>query len=127
MYWLPVALLCLAIYIQSCFPSPDAGPDFPLKDKVQHIAAYGLLAFLFARASRHTWRDRLTRRQLLILSICFATLYGFTDEWHQRYVAARQADIMDGIADFVGSVLGAGAYLRIRLPKATGGPFGAKK
>ena len=90
------------------------------------LLCVGLLAFLFARACRHTWRSRLTRRQLLILSICFTALYGFSDEWHQLYVATRQADLMDGIADFAGSVLGAGVFLRMCPPKASGGPFGTK-
>lgn len=121
LYWLPVVTLCLAIFAQSCFPSTDAGPDFPLKDKVLHMAAYGLLAALFGRACHHSWPGCLTRSQLLVISIGFATLYGLSDEWHQSFVATRQADMLDGVADFVGSALGAGAYLGWWLPKKTSG------
>jgi hypothetical protein len=32
--WLPVVVLCLAIFIPSAFPSPDLGFSFPLKDKL---------------------------------------------------------------------------------------------
>ncbi|HSO19528.1 MAG TPA: VanZ family protein [Desulfosarcina sp.] len=123
--WLPVVVLCLAIFVQSCFPATDAGPDFPMKDKLLHMAVYGLLAGLFSRAARRTWGHRLTRLQLLAAGIGFATFYGLSDEWHQAFVATRQADVLDGVADFAGSVLGATIYARLYLPKATRFPFPA--
>ena len=111
LYWMPVVALCAAIAVQSSFPSPDLGPSFPLKDKVLHMAAYGALALLFYRACRATWPGRLSPAQLLVLSVCFATLFGISDEIHQSFVAARQADAMDGVADFAGSIVGALVYL----------------
>ena len=116
-YWLPVMVLCVAIFVQACFPSPDLGPSFPLKDKVLHMAAYGILAALFYRACRVTWPGRLSPVQLLAISACFATLYGVSDEIHQSFVATRQADMMDGVADLVGSILGALAYMGLTLPQ----------
>ena len=113
--WLPVILLCLAIFLQSSFPSPDMGPTFPLKDKSLHLAAYGLLAALFVRACRWTWPGRLSGLQLMLLGIGFATLYGLSDELHQSPVAARQAEFMDVVADFAGSVLGAAVYMKVPL------------
>ena len=110
--WLPVFLLCLTIFLQSCFPSPDMGPSFPLKDKLLHAGVYGLLAVLFARACRISWPGRLSWRQLLFVSVSFATLYGISDELHQSLVAARQAEVWDVVADFVGSVVGAWLYLK---------------
>jgi VanZ family protein len=113
-HWLPVIALCMAIFLQSCFPSPDTGPRFPLKDKVLHMAAYGLLAALFARACRRTWPQRHTQLQLIFISVVFSSLYGLSDELHQSLVTARQAEFMDGVADFAGSLLGAVIYLRYR-------------
>ena len=112
-YWLPVVVLCLAIFILSSFPSPDTGPEFPLKDKIQHVAAYGLLAAFFARACRMTWPDWMSPIRLLLISVCFTTLYGLSDEFHQSFVAERHADAMDAVADFVGSILGATLYLLV--------------
>ena len=117
LYWLPVMALCLAIFIQSSFPSPGLGLSFPLKDKVLHMAAYSVLAALFYRASRMTWSDRLSPVQLALISICFGTLYGATDEIHQLFVAARQADVMDGVADFAGSILGAMGYMLVAFQR----------
>jgi VanZ family protein len=109
--WLPVIALCTAIFVQSSFPSPDLGPAFPLKDKVMHMIAYGLLAALFYRACRLTWPGSLSPVQLLAISVCFASLYGMSDEFHQFFVASRQADVMDGVADVAGSILGALGYM----------------
>ena len=115
-YWLPVIALCAAIFVQSSFPSPDLGLSFPLKDKVMHMVAYGLLAVSFYRACRVTWPGRLSPAQLLAISVLFASLYGVSDEFHQSFVAARQADAMDGVADFAGSVLGALGYMWLTSP-----------
>jgi VanZ family protein len=112
-HWLPVVALCLAIFIQSAFPSPDLGFSFPLKDKLLHMAVYGLLAALFYRACQLTLPGRFSPAQLLVISICFATLYGVSDEIHQFFVAARQAEVMDGVADFAGSVSGAVGYMKV--------------
>lgn len=106
-YWLPVTAFCVVIFVLSCFPSPDVGPPFLFKDKVLHMTAYGVLAALFYRACRATWPGRLSPVQLLAISVCFATLYGLSDEIHQAFVATRQADGYDLLADFMGSVLGA--------------------
>jgi VanZ family protein len=111
--WLPVVGLCLAIFVQSCFPSADPGPDFAFKDKWLHLAAYGLLAFLFSRAWRLTWPDRLTACRLMLVSICFASLYGLSDELHQALVATRHASVTDALANVVGSALGAVIYLKV--------------
>jgi VanZ family protein len=47
------------------------------------------------------------RRNLLILmSIGSATLYGISDEIHQIFVPFRQADILDAVADAIGSICG---------------------
>ena len=105
-HWIPLALLCAAIFIQSSFPSPDLGPSFPLKDKVLHFLAYGLMAALCFRTCRLTWPARFGVCQMLIISILFASLFGLSDEWHQSFVAARQAELLDLSADMAGSVLG---------------------
>lgn len=109
--WVPVAALCAAIFTQSCFPSPHLGPSFPLKDKVLHVLAYGLLAALCFRACRLTWPDWRPLRQVLFVSVLFASLYGAGDEFHQAFVAARQADGVDLLADVVGSLLGGTLWL----------------
>ena len=50
LYWLPLILYCLLIYIQSDHPSPEQIPAFPYVDKVLHVTAYGIMGILFYRA-----------------------------------------------------------------------------
>lgn len=121
LYWLPVVVLCAAIFVQSCFASPDLGPTFPMKDKVLHMTAYGVLAALFYRACGATWPGRMSPVLMLVVSVLFASLYGVSDELHQSLVAARHADVGDGIADFAGSILGAGATMIVNAKRGRWG------
>ena len=90
------------------------GPEVRFLDKVEHAAAYAVLAFLLGRA----WTPSLVRfplraRTSLIVLACM--LYGVSDEVHQAFVPGRSADPLDVVADTVGAalcVLG----LRRRLP-----------
>ncbi len=91
---------------------------------MMHMAAYGILAALFYRACRVTWPGKLSPVQLLTLSVCFASLYGMSDEFHQSFVASRQADVMDGVADVAGSILGALGYMWLA---SRGGRHGLSK
>lgn len=43
---------------------------------------------------------------VIMLSILASSLYGFSDEVHQYFVPHRDADIMDFLADVMGSICG---------------------
>ena len=108
-YWFPVLLYCTLIYIQSSYPSPQSIPRLPYIDKVLHLGGYAVLGALFLRALRTLpFKNRL--RLVMFLSILLSSLYGISDEIHQHYVPYRNADVMDALADAVGSVLGVFAY-----------------
>lgn len=109
LYWLPLILYCLLIFIQSANPSPDQIPSFPLVDKLLHFVAYGLMGILFYRAYR-TFRIKNNKRMLMLLSVVSATLYGISDEIHQSFVPFRDAEIADILADFVGSACAVWLY-----------------
>ena len=103
--WLPLIAYCLAIYIQSDYPSPERIPTMAFSDKILHFAAYGLLGILFFRAyTTLPLKDR--RNTLILMSIGSATLYGISDEIHQYFVPFRQADTLDAVADAIGSICG---------------------
>lgn len=109
-YWLPVIAYCLIIFIQSSFASPPVGPRIPHMDKLLHLAGYALLSILFLRAYLNA--SGLARRPILAMLCAFlsAALYGVSDELHQSLVSARQAEILDLVADTVGSAMGVGGY-----------------
>ena len=107
--WLPLVIYCLAIYIQSGQPGPEHIPDVRFLDKFLHFGAYGLLGILFFRAYE-TLPLKANKTLLILLSIGSATLYGISDEIHQYFVPFRNADIMDVVANTLGSICGVYFY-----------------
>jgi VanZ family protein len=108
-YWLPVWLYCTVIFIQSSYPSMAHLRDVPFGDKFLHFIGYALLGILFFRAFRAS-RPQIRLVVLSLLSISASTAYGISDELHQYFVPYRSADVMDVLADMVGSCMGVTAY-----------------
>ena len=112
--WLPVIAYMAMLFVFSSFstlPSPPG--DLSAYDV--HIAAYAGLGALTARATGKGLRDVSWRA--VVAAIVIASLYGVTDEYHQRFVPGRSFDVLDMVADTIGSVVGAsavGAWSRIR-------------
>jgi VanZ family protein len=86
-------------------------------DKPAHSLAYFGLAAVIARALAGglpvarigrrivaAWPPRITFRQALA-AFAIAVAYGATDEFHQRFVAGRSADLLDLRADAIGAAL----------------------
>lgn len=108
-YWFPLIIYCLAIYIQSGQPGSEKIPDVRFLDKFLHFGAYGLLGVLFFRAYQ-TLPLKKFKNLLIFISIMSATLYGISDEIHQYFVPTRHADIRDVIANTIGSISGVYLY-----------------
>ena len=108
-YWLPVIVYCVAIYIQSDFPSIEHIPSFEFSDKVLHFFAYAVLGVLFYRAYG-TLRVKSDPRMLILISMVSAFLYGVSDEIHQYLVPFRDASIWDVVANTLGAVCGVYLY-----------------
>jgi VanZ family protein len=89
-------------------PAPELAPigafSFPGADKLVHAGLYAILGALVARAA-HPRANRVTLGRLLIGIAAFAA----ADEWHQRFIPGRSADIRDFAADCAGAVAGLAA------------------
>jgi VanZ family protein len=109
LYWLPLIVACLAIFIQSSHPGPERLPDVRFLDKLMHFGAYAVLGILFFRAYE-TLPLKNNRNLLIFSSIVSATLYGVSDELHQYFVPFRHADMMDVVANTLGSICGVYVY-----------------
>ncbi len=118
-YWFPIFLYCLLIFIQSSYPSIERTHELPYLDKVFHFVAYALLGALFLRAFK-TSRIKNNIRFILILSVLLSFLYGISDEIHQHFVPYRSADLMDVLADMLGGLMGVYIYQLI-AGKTSGG------
>ena len=71
--------------------------------------AYAALGVLFFRAYR-TLRIVNKRKLLILISILSSSIYGISDELHQYFVPYRQADVMDALANILGSSAGVLLY-----------------
>jgi len=115
-YWFPILLYCLLIFIQSSHPAPDITPRWPYFDKVLHFTAYALLGALFLRAFKTT-RIKHHLKLIFALSVLFSSLYGISDEIHQSFVPYRTADVIDALADIIGSIIGVYIFYQISILK----------
>ena len=108
--WLPVAGYMAGIFwlsSQSVLPGASIIPDWLNYDWLHHGTAYAGLAMVTLRALAGG-RLRTVGMASLAGAWTIATVYGFTDEFHQSFVPGRTADPRDLLADGVGAALGLG-------------------
>lgn len=75
-----------------------------LPDKPAHAFGYTGLGFVIARALAGGLPPRMTRRDFFI-GFAIAVAYAASDEFHQRFVPGRSAELADLFADAVGSAI----------------------
>ena len=86
----------------STLPSPPGG----LTDKHEHFFFYGVLGALIVRALAHGQWRRITLATVLG-AVVIASAYGVSDEYHQRFVPGRDYEVLDMVADALGSAVAA--------------------
>ena len=91
-----------AIFYVSSLHQPPLPPG--VGDKPAHAFGYMGLGFVLARALAGGLPPRIALRELSI-GIAIAIAYGASDEFHQRFVPGRTADLADLYADTVGSAI----------------------
>lgn len=95
-------IYCSFIYWLSSRNSIPTPLLFMHQDKILHMGAYfimGILAWRF-------FNDFISKPLLTyFVSLCFCSLYGISDEWHQSFVPGRDTDVMDWVADTLGATL----------------------
>ena len=96
-----LGVYCGLIYYLSSQSSLPIEPLFLHQDKLIHAAAYAVMGLLAYTLLRHYFR----LRYIGFLAWIFCVLYGLSDEWHQSFVAGRDADALDWLADSVGAGL----------------------
>ncbi|RMG21415.1 MAG: hypothetical protein D6729_00770 [Deltaproteobacteria bacterium] len=102
----------LALFLSSERPGAALGALPAGSDKVLHFLAYGILAALWMRA---LWPVALgTAAGGALAAVCVAVAFGALDEWHQSFVPARSADVLDLVADAAGAAAGAFAWWLLR-------------
>jgi VanZ family protein len=104
LYWLlPAIAYAALIFWLSSQPNPLPRLSNRINDKLLHLVEYAAFAAVATWGLSHLVRlPRAARWAALI-----GSFYGATDEFHQRFVPHRSADVADWLADTVGAALGA--------------------
>lgn len=112
-YVAPALFWLLLIFIGggADFGPPVEETGFPI-DKVEHLIAFGVLAYLFFRALRHV-TPGIGKRGLIALSAFLAIGAGGVLELYQLGLPHRSAELGDLLADAIGALLAA-AWLNFR-------------
>jgi len=92
----------------------DTPLDFANKDKLIHAIAYAMMGYAAWKAFRHHLANPIL---LALVSLLFASVYGVSDEFHQSFVAGRNADVWDWLADTVGATCMVGILYHDRIRK----------
>jgi VanZ family protein len=122
--WLPAVLWAAVIFGLSSIPGTRLPTvDLPQADKLAHLAVYSALGALVLRGVlRHPQHGgpgprALRLRTQIVIAILATTLYGVSDEIHQLWTPNRTADWHDVVADALGAVLGALAFVAMQWMK----------
>jgi len=110
-FWLPVLLYLGVIFTLSAQPHLRAPIEFVNSDKLYHLAEYGGLGLLLARALRST-SAAPRRLRLALVAIGLGIVVGASDEWFQSTVPGRESTVYDAVADTLGVALAQWLYWR---------------
>ena len=96
--WLPVALwvaLILAVTSVPTIPVPGRSGA----DKLGHFTLYFVLGLLTIRAGS----GRAPSGRRVAITLLAIALFAAADEWHQRFIPERSAELADWVADVCGA------------------------
>lgn len=119
LYQLPLIVYAMIVfYVSSLSRLPDTGLQIPYLDKLAHAMEYFLFGFMAIRAMAHFPRPPKTG-WVYVLAILLSLGYGLSDEYHQRFVPGRTADLFDFAADALGIFLAAFVYYLLHRRRQT--------
>lgn len=101
--YIPLIIYWLILFILTSLPSGMAITT-DVSDKINHFGAYGLLS-VFLYTALHFQNKYITMKKYpAIFTVLIASFYGALDEIHQIYVPGRSAELLDWLADILGSI-----------------------
>jgi len=106
--WGPAALWAAVLFLLSAWEEPSGIGLLDLPDEVLHIGIYSVFGMTL-------WWARHYRHPTATPAWFWGSgwVYGISDEWHQTFVAGRDAAFGDVVSDWIGVLLGFGAMVLV--------------
>jgi VanZ family protein len=98
-------LFAVLIFALSSIPYAQTPFEFRFGDKLLHLLVYILFSILLF-FSFYTSVKVFWQKYAYLFALIIGTVYGLLDELHQGFVPGRQQDILDFLADLLGTLLG---------------------
>ena len=108
--WLPVLLWMGVIFIGSSIGSmPKVGgrATDAIVHRIAHLIEFALLGWLVLRALSD---GRVPDRRTFVIALIVVTLYGASDEFHQRFTPGRSSELSAVVFDAAGGLIGLWAW-----------------
>lgn len=102
--YIPLILYGIVLVILTILPGNDViKSNSP--DKFYHFGAYGLLSFILYFTLFFQNKILIFKRYTAVFTLLFASLFGVLNELNQIFIPGRSANMLDMIANFLGSLL----------------------
>ncbi len=113
-----IFIFVLSVLPGKDFPSiPNWGSLFSL-DKVVHMIFYSVLTWLILHGKRKNTEGVIPLIFAVRIAV-FSSCFGWFLEWFQgAYCEDRMSDVLDGVANTIGAVIGLLAFLYFQRKKA---------
>lgn len=102
----PLIVYWIILFIGTSLPSDHISDIFAVTDKLKHFSAYLVLAFLINLNFHFQDKNVKLAQYSLIITFFLCVTYGMLDELHQMWIPNRSAELMDWLADSLGSIVG---------------------
>lgn len=109
-WWLPVIAWMILIFIGSSIGSvPRVGGRATdgLLHRAAHVLEFAVLGTLLLRAVS---KGRPITKRAIVVTLLGVTLYGISDEFHQRFTPGRSSEGASVLFDVAGGLIGAWGY-----------------
>jgi len=101
----PMSCILGTIFFLSHQPGDNlALPEVIGIDKIAHLIVYGILAYSMLWAFSPLI-EKKSAFKLVLATVCFCTLYGISDEYHQSFIPGRFPSLIDVMADGLGALI----------------------
>jgi len=107
---IPAIFAMVALFKLSTLPGNDPLLNsIHLSDKLEHFIAYFVLGITFCIwIPSKNWFAKPIIYGMLVVILC--TLFGASDEYHQKFVPGRSSSLYDLVTDFFGGTTAVFAY-----------------